>query len=76
MSFCPEDVAQSIRNLIPDFEINYSPDYRQEIADGWPGSIDDTVAREDWNWKPEYDVDRMTEDMLFNLKKIKVNREI
>lgn len=76
MSFCPEDVAKSICNLIHDFEISYAPDYRQEIADGWPGSIDDTVAREDWNWKPEYDLDRMTEDMLFNLKKMKVIREI
>jgi nucleoside-diphosphate-sugar epimerase len=53
---------------MPDFAISYSPDYRQNIANSWPQSIDDSVARVDWGWKPEYDLSRMTSDMLENLK--------
>ncbi len=69
MSFSPAQIAQSIKKEIPGFEINYKPDYRQAIADSWPASIDDTAARKDWGWKPEYDLDRMTADMITNLKK-------
>lgn len=68
MSFGPEDVATSIRKLIPDFKISYKPDFRQQIADSWPQSIDDSVARADWGWKPEYDLDAMTRDMLANIE--------
>ncbi len=68
MSFSPKEIAASIREHIPDFTINYEPDSRQQIADSWPRSIDDSAARNDWNWKPEYDLKRMTEDMLKNLK--------
>lgn len=68
MSFSPEEISDSIKREIPDFEIIYKPDYRQEIADSWPASIDDSVAREDWGWKEEYNLAAMTKDMLKNLK--------
>jgi len=69
MSFSPQEVAASIRTHLPDFSISYSPDYRQQIADSWPQSIDDSVARSDWGWKEEYDLTAMTADMLNNLRK-------
>jgi len=68
MSFSPEEIAASIRQHIPGFTVSYKPDYRQIIANSWPHSIDDTVARHDWGWKPEYDLNRMTGDMLHNLQ--------
>lgn len=68
MSFSPKEIAATIKNYIPEFKIGYEPDYRQSIADSWPQSIDDTVARNDWGWKPEYDLERMTKDMLENLR--------
>jgi nucleoside-diphosphate-sugar epimerase len=71
MSFSPKEIAASIRKHIPDFEIVYKPDSRQQIADSWPQSIDDSVAQQDWGWKPAYDLDAMTKDMLLNLKKMK-----
>jgi len=70
MSFTPEQVAQAIRQEIPDFSISYMPDYRQKIADSWPQSIDDSAAQQDWGWSPEYNLDSMTRDMLENLKKV------
>ncbi|HTN47538.1 MAG TPA: NAD-dependent epimerase/dehydratase family protein [Flavipsychrobacter sp.] len=69
MSFAPEEIAASIQKEIPDFEISYAPDFRQQIANGWPQSIDDSAAREQWGWKHEFDLDKMTQDMLTNLKK-------
>jgi nucleoside-diphosphate-sugar epimerase len=68
MSFSPKEIAAAIQKHIPDFSISYKPDYRQSIADSWPQSIDDAVAREDWGWKEEFDLERMTKDMLDNLK--------
>jgi nucleoside-diphosphate-sugar epimerase len=69
MSFTPAEVAASIKKVIPSFTCGYKPDFRQAIADSWPRSIDDSAARKDWNWKPEYDLDKMTNDMLVNLRK-------
>jgi nucleoside-diphosphate-sugar epimerase len=69
MSFSPKEITASIQKHIPDFSIDYAPDFRQGIADSWPQSIDDAVAQKDWNWKVEYDLEKMTEDMLKNLKK-------
>jgi nucleoside-diphosphate-sugar epimerase len=71
MSFSPKEIAASIQKHIPDFEIVYKPDARQQIADSWPQSIDDSVAQQDWGWKPTYDLNAMTTDMLLNLKKMK-----
>lgn len=67
MSFSPKEIAAEIRKHIPDFEMKYKPDYRQAIANSWPQSIDDSVARADWGWKHEFDLSRMTTDMLNNL---------
>ena len=67
MSFSPKDVENSIKKHIPDFECNYNPDIRQSYAIGWPQIIDDTIAREDWDWKPSFDLEKMTIDMLQNL---------
>lgn len=70
MSFNPEEIAASIRKFIPEFTIDYAPDFRQQIADSWPQSIDDQVAREHWGWAPKYDLEAMTKDMLVNLKNL------
>ncbi|HYK57573.1 MAG TPA: NAD-dependent epimerase/dehydratase family protein, partial [Flavisolibacter sp.] len=69
MSFSPAQIAEEIKKHVPGFTIDYAPDYRQEIANSWPGSIDDSVARADWGWKHKYDLSAMTRDMLENLKK-------
>ncbi len=68
MSFSPKEIAAAIQKHIPDFTIDYNPDFRQAIADGWPKSIDDSTARADWGWKNEFDLDKMTADMLMHLK--------
>jgi nucleoside-diphosphate-sugar epimerase len=68
-SFSPKEIAEEIRKYIPNFKITYKPDSRQEIADSWPQTIDSQEAKKDWNWKPEYDLARMTKDMIDNLKK-------
>lgn len=64
ISFTPQQLADEITKLLPDFRITYKPDIRQEYADSWPNSIDDSAARKDWGWKSEYDLAAMTEDML------------
>ncbi|MDA3844454.1 MAG: NAD-dependent epimerase/dehydratase family protein, partial [Candidatus Kapabacteria bacterium] len=68
MSFDVTTLANSIKKIMPDFEISYKPDFRQEIADSWPDGVDDTCAREEWNWDPSFDLDSMTKDMLEKLK--------
>lgn len=70
MSFSPKEIACEIKKHISDFSIQYQPDYRQEIADSWPQSIDDTVARNDWGWREQYNLSKMTADMLKNLKQL------
>ena len=68
MSFAPEDLAVEIMKHIPDFRLDYAVDpVRQEIADSWPNSLDDSAARAEWGWKPEYDIAKMTADMLEKL---------
>ena len=70
MSFDPEIIAAKIKEYVPDFKMTYDLDpLRQGIADSWPDSLDDTCAREEWDWKPEFDLDAMTVDMLMNLRK-------
>ena len=69
MSFSPKEIAAEIKKHLPDFEITYKPDYRQQIADSWPQSINDRVARNDWGWQEDYDLQRMTKDMFDNLTK-------
>lgn len=64
MSFTAGELAASIKKYIPDFEVEYKPDFRQKIADSWPNSVDDTAARKEWGWNPSYDLDSMTKDML------------
>lgn len=69
MSFNPEEIAASIKKQMPDFSLSYDVDpVRSAIAASWPESIDDSQANKDWNWKPDYDLDAMTKDMLDNLR--------
>jgi nucleoside-diphosphate-sugar epimerase len=69
MSFTPAEIAEEIKKHIPEFTITYHPDFRQKIADSWPASIDDSAAREDWNWEHQFDISSMTNDMLDHLEK-------
>lgn len=69
ISFSCAELAAEITKHIPDFKIDYAPDFRQKIANSWPKSIDDSEAREQWDWKVEYDLPKMTENMLVNLRK-------
>lgn len=68
MSFSPEEVAKSIQQELPSFAIDYAPDFRQQIANSWPESIDDSVARKDWGWQHRFDLPSMTKDMLANVQ--------
>jgi nucleoside-diphosphate-sugar epimerase len=70
MSFSPEEITAAIQQEVPDFRVSYAPDQRQAIADSWPASIDDTAAQQDWGWAPEYDLPRMTQDMLAHLREL------
>lgn len=69
MSFAPETIYEAIRREVPGFEMVYQPDpLKQSIADSWPDSMDDSCARQEWDWKPEYDLESMTRDMLAKLR--------
>ncbi|HJX24487.1 MAG TPA: NAD-dependent epimerase/dehydratase family protein, partial [Candidatus Bathyarchaeia archaeon] len=68
-SFSPEELASEIMKHIPEFRWNYRPDFRQKIADSWPMSIDDSQSRQEWGWKPDYDLPSMTQDMLERLSR-------
>ena len=70
LSFGPEEIYEEIRKHYPDFKITYKPDSRQGIADSWPNSIDDSAAREDWHWKPDYDLPYMVKDIIENLPQL------
>jgi nucleoside-diphosphate-sugar epimerase len=69
MSFSAGQLAKEIKKRIPNFRCEYKPDFRQAIADSWPKSIDDSLAREEWGWNPEYDLSTMTKDMIEKLGK-------
>jgi len=69
MTFSPAEITKAIQLHFPNFKINYKPDFRQAIAQSWPASIDDSKARNDWNWKEEYGIHEMTKDMILNLSK-------
>lgn len=68
MSFSPKEIATEIKKYVPEFKISYNPDHRQQIADSWPKSIDDSDAKTDWGWKHEYDLEKMVKVMFSNLK--------
>eukprot|EP00003_Mantamonas_plastica_P022603 TRINITY_DN3878_c0_g1_i6.p1 TRINITY_DN3878_c0_g1~~TRINITY_DN3878_c0_g1_i6.p1 ORF type:complete len:185 (+),score=44.36 TRINITY_DN3878_c0_g1_i6:133-687(+) len=68
VSFTPEEQAESLKKFIPDFEISYNVDERNQIAETWPNSLDDSIARIEWDWEHDFDLDAMTEHMLHNLK--------
>ena len=73
MSFTPKELAAEIKKEIPEFEIDYKPDFRQAIADSWPASIDDSVAKKDWGLSYDFGISEMTKDMIKNLK-VKLNK--
>lgn len=68
ISFDPATIGASIKKVMPEFDLDFAPDFREEIAASWPESIDDSAAQADWNWTPKYDLDSITEAMLSNLK--------
>lgn len=70
ISFSPEDISNEIKKHITNFSISYSADFRQKIADSWPNSIDDSIAKKDWGWEKQYDLSKMTSEMIHNLKAI------
>jgi len=67
MSFSPKEIAESIKQLIPDFQIVFAPDFRDEIAKSWPDQLDDSRATQDWGWNPEFDLEAMTKEMIDHL---------
>jgi nucleoside-diphosphate-sugar epimerase len=69
MSFTPEELATEIKKYIPEFEIIYEPDFRDGIARTWPQSLDDSVAREEWGWQPEFEFEDMVKVMLEGISK-------
>jgi nucleoside-diphosphate-sugar epimerase len=71
LSFSPKELYEAIKEICPKFEIIYKPDFRQKIADSWPKSINDNEAKNDFNWKPRYDLNAMTAEMIKNLKRKK-----
>lgn len=70
MSFTPKEIALEIKKYIPDFKITYKPDFRQQIADSWPSTIDDSAARKDWNWEHKFDLKTMTKVIINQIKKL------
>ncbi|MEM9857065.1 MAG: NAD-dependent epimerase/dehydratase family protein [Bacteroidota bacterium] len=69
LSFSPDEITAAIKKHLPEFKMAYDPDFRQDIADSWPNSIDDSAARKDWGWKPTFDLDKMTLTILEGLKR-------
>ncbi len=73
ISFTPEQLALGIQEILPTFKMMYNPDFRQDIANSWPDSIDDSAAKQDWDWKEKYDLKAMVETMLKNVDPSKLN---
>ena len=69
LDFSAEELANEVRKFIPELTVDYKPDFRQNIADSWPMSIDDSDAQRDWNWKPSYSLASITKDMIEKLSK-------
>jgi nucleoside-diphosphate-sugar epimerase len=67
MSFSPREIAESIQSHYPNFQVQYAPDFRQQIADSWPSRINDDCARNDWGWKAQFDLPKMTTEILTKL---------
>ena len=68
ITLTPFEIAEEIKKMIPKFEISYNPDFRNEIAKSWPSQINDQIARKDWGWKPNFDLENITKIMLEELK--------
>jgi nucleoside-diphosphate-sugar epimerase len=73
ISFTPKVLAAAIQNEIPDFTINYRPDFRQQIADSWPKSIDDSAANKDWGWQHQFNLEQMVKTMLYHLERNEID---
>jgi len=71
LSFTPREIADAIAREVPGFALRCEPDFRQAIADSWPGAIDDARARADWGWRPRFDLAAMVSDMLANLRAVR-----
>ncbi|MCC5916807.1 MAG: NAD-dependent epimerase/dehydratase family protein [Cryomorphaceae bacterium] len=69
ISFSPKELHAAIKTTLPEFEVDYAPDFRQDIANSWPASIDDSSAQNDWDWKPKYDLKTMCAEMIEGVKK-------
>jgi len=67
LDFTPEEISKELMKYYPQFKMKYAPDFRQAIADSWPGSIDDTEARKDWEWKPKFDLTKLVKEMVENV---------
>lgn len=76
LSFAPEELSEAIQQQLPDFSIQYEPDFRQAIADSWPSSIDDQMAKTDWGWTPQYDLQSMVNDMLLHLRERQTSQQL
>ena len=69
VSFTPKELSEAIKKQLPDFKITYNPDFRQAIADSWPNSIDDAITEQHWGWKPRFDLPKIVDEMIKNIKK-------
>ena len=69
VSFTPKELGEAIKKQLPDFNITYNPDFRQAIADSWPNSIDDAITEQHWGWKPRFDLPKIVDEMIKNIKK-------
>ena len=69
VSFTPKELSEAIKKQLPDFKITYNPDFRQAIADSWPNSIDDAITEQHWGWKARFDLPKIVDEMIKNIKK-------